>query len=373
MKRIQKGFTLIELIIVLAIFGIILALVMSFVDPVAKIMNKASVRERTAAYVDNIGEYLDNSLHYAEFVRVYNGGFCDVNNEATQRTEEIAVREIINSCLNGAVNDSAQPINGKVRILKLINSTSGSFVEGQIYESIYGFRAGDVTKLKDDAGNVIGTREHQYTVASAIQQNKKIVNEEHLEDYSYYYNTGFFSLNNLDDPTKYVSPIDSTKSFAPTNRTYYSRLYPILYEKDHDGLVDDPLTMNTVSNENLCVNVVAYQKGNMEFVNHTLDDGSIEQLPVFLSPSHLTATSMSLINLIGTHDSENTIYVRIKRLANGDEDKKDGNLQFENVTASKFEGERYLIRNADDTFNDGNVYIVFIMPDEINDTNIIYE
>ena len=52
----MKGFTLIELIIVLAIFSVIMTLVMSFIDPVSRLMTKTSVRERTSAYVDNIGE-----------------------------------------------------------------------------------------------------------------------------------------------------------------------------------------------------------------------------------------------------------------------------------------------------------------------------
>ena len=58
---ISKGFTLIELIIVLAIFGIILSVVMSLLDPTSKIMKKASTRERTAAYADNISEYITNN------------------------------------------------------------------------------------------------------------------------------------------------------------------------------------------------------------------------------------------------------------------------------------------------------------------------
>ena len=44
MKKKLKGFTLIELIIVLAIFGIILTLVMSFIDPVEKVMTTTSKR-----------------------------------------------------------------------------------------------------------------------------------------------------------------------------------------------------------------------------------------------------------------------------------------------------------------------------------------
>ncbi len=70
-KSKLKGFTLIELIIVLAIFSGLMVLIMSFIDPVSRQMTDTSVRERTASYVDNISDYFDGSLRYAQFARVY--------------------------------------------------------------------------------------------------------------------------------------------------------------------------------------------------------------------------------------------------------------------------------------------------------------
>lgn len=373
MKRTQKGFTLIELIVVLAIFSIILALVMSFIDPVAKIMKKASVRERTAAYVDNIGEYIDNSVHYAEFVRVYNGGYCKADNPASPMSEKDVVKELVLSSLNGAVNDTGNYVQGKARVLKLINIPHGTEVQGQIYESVYNFTAGEIFEIKDDAGNVVSTPVNQPADASEYKMNKPVINDEHLEEYSYYYNTGFYTFDSLDDPTKYVSTTDPTKSFASTKKTFYSTLYPIMYDGDSDGLLDDPLTMNTISNENLCVNVVAYlndEPDNMEMVNHEKADGDTELIPVFKSPSHLTSTSMSLTNVIGTHDSTNPIYVKLRRKSDGTEDMDGTKHQFQNVMSP--ENLPYSVYTAADSINDGNVYIVFILPNEINDTELIY-
>ena len=41
-----KGFTLLELIIVIALFTIIMAAVMTLIDPVSKVMRKASIQEK---------------------------------------------------------------------------------------------------------------------------------------------------------------------------------------------------------------------------------------------------------------------------------------------------------------------------------------
>lgn len=70
-KKTLKGFTLIELIIVLAIFSGIMAGAISLVDPVSKIMTKASVTEKTNSYVNTIQDYVEGSVKYAENLNVY--------------------------------------------------------------------------------------------------------------------------------------------------------------------------------------------------------------------------------------------------------------------------------------------------------------
>ncbi|MBP3268295.1 MAG: type II secretion system protein, partial [Ruminococcus sp.] len=76
-KKTQKGFTLIELIIVMAIFGIIMLGVMKIADPLARVMSRSSVKEQSAANVDNISDYLDHSLRYAKYMSVYEGELPD--------------------------------------------------------------------------------------------------------------------------------------------------------------------------------------------------------------------------------------------------------------------------------------------------------
>ena len=48
-KRTQKGFTLIELIIVMAVFSILMVAVMSIVNPLSKVVKKVSIQEANTA------------------------------------------------------------------------------------------------------------------------------------------------------------------------------------------------------------------------------------------------------------------------------------------------------------------------------------
>ena len=70
MKRV-KGFTLIELIVVLAIFSIIMFAATSLMTPASKIMTNAENMENGSAAVSSISKYLETELSTAEYLRVY--------------------------------------------------------------------------------------------------------------------------------------------------------------------------------------------------------------------------------------------------------------------------------------------------------------
>lgn len=72
MKSKVKGFTLIELIVVMAIFSIVLAAATSMMQPVAKIMVYTDLNASGNAQVSNISQYLENSLGTAEYIRTAN-------------------------------------------------------------------------------------------------------------------------------------------------------------------------------------------------------------------------------------------------------------------------------------------------------------
>ncbi len=375
-KRKLKGFTLIELMIVLAIFAVILSLVMSFVDPVSKLMKTTSTRERTAAYVDNISEYIDNSLHYARFIRIYNGDFCDEEEtarlsediyEAEKKTAELLVKDM----LNDAVDENCQPIKGQVRVLKLINtpvdmngnSATNDAVdlkEGQIYESVYKFTAGSYITEKIE--KIENPRD---AIIDVISVNSPVINDEHMEEYNYYYKKGYFTLDPIIDYDNYSDSIGT--SFAKAKRAYFSRLNSI---SDH----------YTTMGESLCINVVSYIKGNkVENVSHSVSEGVTEDnLVLFKSPSQINSASMALPNVRKCTEAGEVICIR------PDRDASTGKIIEDSFTTSSAGGTNSdtglpyreftpAYTGADASYITDNIYIVYIMPEEIFDTTIVYK
>ena len=70
MKRIQKGFTLVELIVVMAIMGIIMTVIMSIINPTSRIASKVeSMKDEETAAI-SVGRAIKSELEFATKVYV---------------------------------------------------------------------------------------------------------------------------------------------------------------------------------------------------------------------------------------------------------------------------------------------------------------
>ena len=72
-KHTRKGFTLMELIIVIALFSVIMYSIVQLMDPVSKYFVRSSNFENTNACVDNMKRCIEGNLKFADRVRVYSG------------------------------------------------------------------------------------------------------------------------------------------------------------------------------------------------------------------------------------------------------------------------------------------------------------
>ena len=70
MKKKFKGFTLIELIIVMAIFSVIMFAAFQLIGPIGKQFSSTSQYEGARATLDNVKRYLDGTIRYADKVYV---------------------------------------------------------------------------------------------------------------------------------------------------------------------------------------------------------------------------------------------------------------------------------------------------------------
>lgn len=419
-KKSLKGFTLIELIIVLAIFGVIMVLVMSFIDPVSKVMGKTSVRERTASYVDNIGEYLEKSMRYASYVRVFDGDFCDRKKADDTdsslnivTTEEKAVVQFIDDYFDGAINSDGDPLTGKVHVLKLCNDhTLGTDKEGTIYETVYDFTAGVsvVYQIENPTDHSISyTRRWsddeeeelrkpvnpdplpdpayytpQATVASDFihsqisvsgTANLPIINPEHFESYSYYYNIGYCTFDpitpgNLENYTGVDTDTDEYYSELSTVRSGYSSrsfsLCTVAYK--HDDKVNNRIVSTKT------------------FIDEASGMETTAQVNLFLSPSYMNMTGTSLINQALLTDPLRAEYFRKARYIGPDviDITNPGNNKMAGAVKSG-EGESTIepinltdaIAPISDAFThytavpnvadpSENIYFIYVVPSEIN-------
>lgn len=73
MKKKLKGFTLLELVIVMAIFSVIAVGAMAMIRPAMQLFNKTASQEGASADIDNISRYIQDNLKYADRVNVYHG------------------------------------------------------------------------------------------------------------------------------------------------------------------------------------------------------------------------------------------------------------------------------------------------------------
>lgn len=334
-KKTLKGFTLVELVIVLAIFSVILALVMSFIDPVSNLMKNTSIRERTAAYSDNISEYVDNSLHYAKYMYVYEGGLFKFGDPAQPASLEEVAKDLINNNLDGAVDKEKNPIKGKVRIMKFNNAPDSNQRAGQISEGVWEFTCGDSTVtpavepiIKDVGG----------TAFTPTLNN--VLNQEYFENYNYYYSIGYYDFKAYETA--------ESGTFGKQN-THNSRL---IQRKDTAG---NPMEVKI---ENFPVNIVAYNKeAGSRFTDHEKDaDGNpvaSSDFTAFKSPSHMSTVSMALVNAMYVGKADVVDFYRFDTTDN--EFKAiSGTLAFSN---GKYSGP-----------DDDAIYVAYILPYEINDS-----
>lgn len=389
-KTTVKGFTLIELIIVLAIFSIIMTLVMSFIDPVSKLMTKTSTRERTAAYVDNIGEYVSKSIRPAQNLWIYEHGLNGDN-------EETLVKDFVNTYYDGAValdGVNLVPLNLKVHVLKLINEDDGDLKAGRIYESVYDLEAGEgkpnsfkyLDKHTYKEVNVTGwseedkedkcikceSREYDgliYNEASVKSktENIHVINDEHFKDYSYYYRLGMYTF----DPIK--DSLDSYSGLTEDSSYFYSSLNQMMKNGSEisDGFDGYQVVMNVVSFTNEDNDNDGKYDNKINSV-HTIGSGvsaTTEDLIAFRSPAAMNSVGITFKNVQLQKSTGNVVSYYRKKLI----EKEDGSYAVETENGKPLIES---VRNNDtpDPFRritagtSDNIYMIFTVPSEIMDT-----
>ena len=131
MKKL-KGFTLVELILVMAIFGLLMVGAISLIDPVSKIFQSANMSEKSYSYTNNIQTYLQGTLEYSDNMRAYTTNTMDTDGDGSVEDQEILdlvedyrLHYYNNVISYDGVTKKEKPTKGKIYVMHLKNSDRG--------------------------------------------------------------------------------------------------------------------------------------------------------------------------------------------------------------------------------------------------------
>ena len=148
-KTFKKGFTLTELIVVMAVFSILMVGVMSVIDPVSNIFRRQSVAEKTYSYAHNIQTYLQTHLQYAESIVVTTGDMFkdDPDDDKFEKHPGKDIKEAVEvyaknhfeyNVIHEEKGTDVRWMDGQIHVLRMVNSGDD---RGQIKHSIYKFKS----------------------------------------------------------------------------------------------------------------------------------------------------------------------------------------------------------------------------------------
>lgn len=256
-----KGFTLIELIVVLATFSVIMFGALNLMQPVRKIFLTTYNQETISASTDNIKRYLESSIRYAEYVRFQ---------EAAPTNDDLV--SFIDDYYNGMlIGDGATQhyVNGDIYVMKVDNLAGGKI---SLYR--YEYQAGD----KKDLG---------------------IPNPASADTTQKFLDSHFLVNADTDDIPTVVSsaPLDSTE-WAVNKAMYDDYHFNISlgqYELDVDHLVQSA----AFAKENVVFTITAYPYNPAKGINRQMEfDENGIALYYKYDPAYIRAASMGLNNCL---------------------------------------------------------------------------
>lgn len=289
MPRKVKGFTLIELIVVMATFSIIMFGAMSLMNPVNKVFVTTSRTESVSAAADNIRRYLELNLRYAECVTITN----------TEPTIQ-GLRGFIDSHYDGKVIKDASgalvPASGDLYVIK-INNANG----GQIDQTRYSYTAGD------SKGAYLTDPTINYATVNFTERTEWAVNKAFYEDYHFNVSLGLYELvDNKLELMAGANPVDKDNfSFTITG-------YPYRYSDDASLLVDRTFT-SEIDGMGNTVQYYKYDPGFTFSANMALQN--VNDSKTYIAYSWIDDGSGNMINEVDADG--NTVFNTIKRMDAG--------------------------------------------------------
>jgi prepilin-type N-terminal cleavage/methylation domain-containing protein len=126
-KSTLKGFTLVELLVVMAIFSILMTAALALTTPVSNMYKNTALSEKTYSLSHNIQEYIQGSLEYADNLYIYTSD--ELGTEYSTDLYKLA-EEYRKSHYDGLVTSddgsNSRFVRGKIYIMRLMNNADAA-------------------------------------------------------------------------------------------------------------------------------------------------------------------------------------------------------------------------------------------------------
>lgn len=304
-KMVKKGFTLVELIVVMAIFSIIMVVVMSLIDPVSKIYKNTAVAEKTYANANSIQTYLQTHLEYVESVVVATSNNIG-NKDGTVTSDEI--QELVedygkqhfdyivtaNSLSDDNLFDYGGEcwVDGHVHVLRCVNSGPD---RGQIMHSDYEFTS-------NNASNDGFTLKSPGSVTETPEINPAFFNARDAR-YNFSYALGSCKFVNVPIP----AGGDSNSTYKALDRDF--NYDPSAPEDPENNVFNG--TGVSLSNFGLTIVIDKAGKNNLGSIDVSADNGNVYR--AFRCPATVQTTPISFTAIINRDNSDRGVIRAFKK------------------------------------------------------------
>jgi prepilin-type N-terminal cleavage/methylation domain-containing protein len=130
----KKGFTLVELVVVMAVMSILLVGVMSMTGPASTIAKRAKLSDSTYSIANNVENYLQRTLEYADNVWMFDSTDSRANDiPSTVREFKNAYYNHVCTGTTAGSSGNTVYVKGNIYVMHLDNST------GEIHTTAYTF------------------------------------------------------------------------------------------------------------------------------------------------------------------------------------------------------------------------------------------
>ena len=341
-KAFKKGFTLTELIVVMAVFSILMVGVMSVIDPVSNIFRRQSVAEKTYSYAHNIQTYLQTHLQYAESIVVATSDMFkeDPDDDTFQSHPGKDIKEAVEvyakkhfeyNVIHQETGTEVRWMDGRIHVLRMVNSGDD---RGQIKHSIYKFKS----NTEDNSGLTVD-------VAHPVQEEVDEINPAFFKasdaKYNFSYALGASTLVNVPVPAG-----GDTESTYKALKNDYNGSDIVVERKNFNlSIVIDKAGKNNQGS----IDVSEPRKddvGNTVTVNYR----------AFRMPAVLQIAPIELTNTLSSPYGPNRLY------------KKDGTADIDyhpDITPDKNFGWSYEEFIASEVDFNNDIYFIYALPDEM--------